>query len=164
MNTTMTNNNQKIIKLADEAAKMMVNGTRKDGTTFVKFNDNRPDWMQDLAHTAHGDMMPDDFRYRFISESLELISDASEDEDLDDLGNDEIQPDVYNSDRLAWLSSNLNRAEYCNELLSGASDIFEVIGDGQLYEKHEVYCLVLKFLRDLADEMEEDEETEEDTE
>jgi hypothetical protein len=159
MDKQMTNN-KKVIELASQAAQMMVTDTRDDGSKFVKFNESRPQWMQDLAFSAHADMLPDDFRYQFISDALDLIADADEDTDLEELCY-EIEADAYNSDLLKWLSSNLSRGGYCDEHLSESNDIFHAIAWGQLEEKQEVYNQVLQFLRDLADEMEDDDEEDE---
>ncbi|HUM44856.1 MAG TPA: hypothetical protein PKI14_18070, partial [Fervidobacterium sp.] len=79
-------------ELAREALEWFETGTRDSGEKFVKTKDGRPEWLTDLIFTAHGDMMPDDHRYKFIEEALDLI--ANQDVDLD---RPEIEADIYTS-------------------------------------------------------------------
>lgn len=122
----------------------------------VILKDDRPDWVQELCHSAHGDMLPDDWRYEFIQDALNALE---EDEDN--------EPDVdnlypYNADRLDWLSSNLNRAGYCDEAMEEIggefSGIFDTIAIGMQAELREVFALV----RDALDEQAIEQETEPD--
>lgn len=141
-----------------------------------KRKDDADDDLKELCMTAHGDNLPDDYKYNYIVDALELIADSSTDE-LQDLDG-EIESDVYNSDLLKWLSSNLNRAEYVNEYvrelgLSGVTDsnidvsqfdLFVLLSNGQWKEKTEVFQSVLSSLIELANQLEDEDDTDEDEE
>lgn len=44
---------------------------RSNGDEFYNsLKDTRKDWMQDVCREAHGEMMPDDYKYNFIREAL----------------------------------------------------------------------------------------------
>jgi hypothetical protein len=46
---------------------------RDNGDKYVALKDGSPEWMTDVCHKAHGDMLPDDWRYSFISEAVDYI-------------------------------------------------------------------------------------------
>lgn len=116
--------------------------------------------LQELCYAAHGDMMPDDYKYNFIVDALSLIADSSTDE-LQDLDG-KIESDVYNSDLLKWLSSNLTRASYVDNYVEAFGieskdfEFYKVVGGGQWLEKSEVFCSVLSSLIKLVTKMEEE--------
>lgn len=129
-----------------------------DTTYFVRLKDGSPEWVRDLVHAAHGDdFLPDDYRYKWTMEACEFIADA---DDPEDAGSDfaDLAVNVYTSDRLQWLASNLQRPGYCDEAMReygstevGAfSGIVDLIGLGQYAEAYEVYGLVLRALEDHA--------------
>lgn len=114
-----------------------------------------------LVYAAHGngEYFPDDWRYEFLANALRDYSEASP-ESLDDV---RAEADIYNGERLHWLSSNLNRAGYVDRAveefaLEASAGIMELIGYGQAAEKDEVYAAVLGFLRDRAEAQEEAEQ------
>ena len=39
-----------------------------------------PQWFTDLCHYAHGDMLPDDWRYEFIQDALNALENDDDDE------------------------------------------------------------------------------------
>jgi hypothetical protein len=135
---------------AREAGAYFETATRDDGTEFVRTKDGTPQWVTNLVHEAHGEFLPDDWRYEVIRDALDWIEEADDPED----GSGEFADqtvDVYNSARLAWLASNLNRASYCDEAAAefGGEErvsIFDQIGQGQYMEASEVYSLVLRAL------------------
>lgn len=94
--------------------------TRDDGTTFYCVKDDEPEYISDLCYDVHGGMLPDDYIYQFLVEALEYIDDNIDDltDDLDDIDvYDACDPDYMNSDLLRWVSSNLLRMNYCDEVL-----------------------------------------------
>ena len=94
--------------------------TRDDGTTFYCANDDAPDYVRDLCYDVHGGMMPDDYKYQFLVEALEYIDDNLDplDDNLDCIDPyDACDPDCMNSDLLRWVSSNLTRMHYCDNVL-----------------------------------------------
>lgn len=121
-------------------------------------------WICRMIWHAHseGEYLPDDWRYEFIVEALAAFSDHDDPESAID----NIEPDVYNSELLAWLSSNLNRSGYCDEVMHEypGHDLMATIGLGQAAEKREVYQLVLEALQERLEELEEAEEAAEEAE
>ena len=153
--------NKTINELAREALGWFIIDTRDNGEEFVKTKEGRPDWLRNLIFTAHGGMMPDDYRYKFIENSLQYIADQDEDADLD---RTEIEADIYTSDLTKWLHSRNDRVCYLTEALEtfGIKDGFAALQLAQLREREEVYHSVLSSLRELYDAQEDDEEEQED--
>ena len=148
-------------ELAKEALGWFITDTRDNGEEFVKTKEGRPDWLKNLIFTAHGGMLPDDYRYKFIENSLQYIADQDEDADLD---RPEIEADIYTSDLTKWLHSRNDRVCYLTEALEtfGIKDGFAALQLAQLREREEVYHSVLSSLRELYDAQEDDEEEQED--
>jgi hypothetical protein len=96
-----------------------VSAKRDNGDTFYKLADGSPEWMTDAVRAAHGDMMPDDWRYRFIREVASAVSEVADDEDLDDARHEAVDAivDVYNARLAAWLGSHSARLGYCDEAM-----------------------------------------------
>ena len=144
-------------ELAREARGYFEKRQRDNGEGFWSFNsETTPEWVWDLARDAHGDMLPDDWRYAYIVESLDEIAET----DAEEVGDmDPCEPDIYNSDRLTWLASNLERPGYCDQAMQDfgvhPTDTLEIIGIGQAYERDEVRALVWAFLERRAEDMEE---------
>lgn len=119
---------------------------------FYTLKDRHPVWVQELAHKAHGDMMPDNFRYETIVDVLQALSEGQDPEEPS------LEADVYNHDLLAWLASNLERAGYVDEAVEqfghageGGSRGGGITGDiaqGQWYEKDEIWRLVVEALNE----------------
>ena len=132
--------------LAAEARAWFETTTRPDGVEYWRTKHGRPDWVTDLCRAAHDGMLPDDHKYAFIVEALDYLSDEGNDPD-------EYAPeaDVYTSDLLAWLSSNVTRSGYVDQarsygLMDAITDLNTQIAIGQVEEKREVFTLVLRFL------------------
>lgn len=129
--------------LATTARKAFVRDRRTDGSEFWRtIEDDRPEWVQDLCHAAHGDMWPDDWRYHFIVEALDALAETADPDDI------LMEPDVYTHELTAWLASRADRYEYCDLAMEeGGIDytsqgILAALMDGQLREKEEVLALV----------------------
>lgn len=132
---------------------------RREGVEVMIRDSNADDALQAMCREAHGDMFPDDWRYSFIVEALNMIE---ENENLDDCA-DEIYADVYTSDRLAWLASHLERAGYVDEAVNelgiggepgrrGGFSVLECIAFGQIAERREVFEVVRAWCEAQADE------------
>jgi hypothetical protein len=149
--------NKTVNELAREALEWFETGTRDNGEEFVKTKEGRPEWLESLIFTAHGDMMPNDYRYKFIEDALQYISDQDEDEDL---GCPEIEADTYTSDLTKWLNSRNDRVYYLSEALenSDITDGFQLLMMAQSIEREEVYYSVLNSLRELCKDQEDEEE------
>jgi hypothetical protein len=131
----------------------------RDGRKFWVTKDERPEELRDLIHEAHGDMMPEDWKYEFVVDALDAIAEERDE--------DSIEADVYNRDLLNWLSSHLDRPGYCNQYAAEYGinpekfDIINVISGGQYLEKLEVYHSVVKSLEEIIENLEEDSDEEE---
>jgi len=127
---------------------------RDSGEEFITLSEDAPDWAIDIVRAAHGEFLPDDWRYNFIAESCQTIIEYEDDLDS---GRESLQPDVYNGELLKWLSSNLLRPSYVDEAVSEYSvttkdfSIMQVIAWGQLKEKEEVFTQLFLALEQLAE-------------
>lgn len=144
--------------LAGEACACFETATRTDDTEYVRIKNGSPEWVTELAHHAHGDMLPDDWRYACIMSALECISDVEGAHDLGDAPYEwaDDQVDAYTGQRLQWLASDLRRPDYCDEATFEmgytVAGMVERIGLGQYQEALEVYGLVLDFLTTRKDQ------------
>jgi hypothetical protein len=150
-----------VVELAAQYLELFDQITRDNGDVVWVWKQNItiPQELVDLAQTAHDGMMPDDYKYEYIVDSLALISEAEDNDYLYELDSN-LEPDVYNRDLLIWLSSNLNRAEYidayvqeyCGGSISSSDfDFYSLIRNGQWLEKQEVFHSVLSSLQSIVD-------------
>ena len=127
-----------------------------DESYYVRVKDGAPGWITDTVHEAHGDMLPDDpddWRYETIRAAVDWIAEGNEDTDCEFADS---RVDVYTGQRLHWLASHLDRADYCDEAWSkGIIDpdwgIIERIGAGQYIEASHVYAFVHGYLTGMAE-------------
>jgi hypothetical protein len=122
----------------------------RDGQT-IGLRDDAPQWAIDVVRKAHGDMMPDDWRYHVIRAACEYLT---EDRDDDDHEFADGQVDVYTSDRTAWLASSLDRVAYVVDAAAdfGAkADPIDAIAQGQYAEASEILSLTRSALGDVVD-------------
>lgn len=136
--------------LAAEAASYFERRTRGDDE-IVTLKDNRPEWAQDLTREAHGDFLPDDWRYACIKSALDWLANGG-DPEAHEWADAEV--DIYTGARFAWLSSNLQRQGYCDEAIAEfgeVEDTASLIGMGQYFEAQEVMRLVVEFLEARAE-------------
>lgn len=150
--------------LAHEAGEFFVTATRaSSGGAFVKLIDDAPEWVGDLVREAHGDYMPDDWRYSTIREALEFIGESMDGvADLDDAACDFAGGhDVYTATLLAWVASDLQRTAYVDAAIQeGARTLAEALMRGQYEERREVFGAVLMALEERAEELEDAEDAE----
>jgi hypothetical protein len=123
-----------------------VSAKRDNGDTFYKLADGSPEWMTDAIHAAHGDMMPDDWRYACIRSVASAVSEVADDEDMDDARHEAVDSavDVYNARLAAWLGSHSARLGYCDEAIEeGMCDptrgVSAILQAGQYAEIDEVW-------------------------
>lgn len=134
-----------IKELAAQARAYFETAQRTNGDHFWKCKDDAPEWVEALCLHAHEGMPPDDHRYEFIVDSLDLIRD---DEEFDD------QAMAHATGELtAWLASNNNRLEYCDTVMGniiennrGELSTFAILQAAHHDEYREVYNLVAQFL------------------
>lgn len=146
-------------EIARRATGDTATGPREDGDPYTRVRDGAPEWVTELAHDAHGDMFPDDWKYDCIRSALASISDGfDEDDGPHEFADSEV--DVYTSARLAWLASNLSRSGYIEEAVSEglteSQDPAELAGIGQYMEAREVFELVARSLADRLEAVEDE--------
>ncbi len=140
-------------------------GKREDGSVYYYIKDGAPETVYDMVIRAHDGMLPDDYKHKFIVQALEMIADYNgEYENIEDLAYD-IEADYYYGDLLDWLQSNTTRIYYVDEAVSEyghGESVMDDIANGQIYEKQEIFNIILKFIQDdLEGEDVEEEEYEE---
>lgn len=147
------------IVAAREASETFETDTRDNGERFVKSNREDGSWIDAAIYVAHGDMLPDDYRYRFISEAFDRIADAISGTDRTELGDEFADDvDVYTSSLCQWLGSHLDRLGYCDEaveegLISEDSDMARRLAIGQYMERREVFEYVASAVEERASEL-----------
>lgn len=146
-----------IYRLAGEAYDALETATRPDGSTFTRTRDDAPEWVTSLVHDAHGDFLPDDWRYDAIRAALGWIHDNEPITDADPAHEwADSYVDVYTMARFAWLSSHPQRQFYVDEAASDfghdpESGIAAAIGLGQYMESREVFEAVVQALTEQAE-------------
>ena len=153
-----TPDNAFILKAAEEAREQFTHSTRTDGDTYYHRKGNEHDWVYDLCHAAHGDMLPDDYRYEFIVDALDAIIDADGDFER---AREEWEPDAYNAGLLKWVSSSLYRMGHVDEAVSEfgwPDDLSRALQLGQRAEWEEVFGSVQASIKERAEEAAEEEE------
>jgi hypothetical protein len=145
---------EKIRILAGETLSYFEHRKRHDGTKYWAVEEDAPEWVHKLAFVAHneGEILPEDFRYLFIVEALEAISENPEEPEI------LWEPDAYTNELLKWLEAYISYRvglvdEAVNEL--GWNGLFDALRAGQLKEKQEVLALVQAFLEKKIEEGEE---------
>jgi len=146
-------------QLAAEALSHFEGAERPNGEHFRRTKADAPEWVKDLAREAHGDFLPDDWRYSAIEDALEVIAERGEDDDARHEYAD-AQVDVYNAGRSDWLESSIYRGAYCDEAAEEFGydkdqGVYGLIGLGQYAEAEEVYGLVLAQLVALVEDEDE---------
>jgi hypothetical protein len=116
--------------------------------------------MTDVIHEAHGDMLPDDWKYEHVYHIASRIADM-ENETADAIRDNEHEicdslVDVYNSNLLAWVGSNLTRAAFVDEAISEMGwpkdgGLFTALQWGQYEELRGIYSSLVNSLEKLSE-------------
>jgi hypothetical protein len=129
--------------------------TRDNGRTFYCVKDGQEtEALSNLCQHAHGDMLPDDWKYDFIVDALDAIGEAQN----ADCASDYLHDYIYNADCTAWLASHLDRADFCDQAARDMgfnpdkNGIFSLIGWGLRAEQEEVLAEVLAALRVIVED------------
>lgn len=112
---------------------------------------NTNDTYQEFFHHAHGDMLPDDFRYKMIHSILQEMDDN---EEYEDLNIDDLIP-IYTNELISWLDSSISRLSYCDQYLEEfwqVSDTIHLLSGGYMMELNEVYYLINEWLDENIEE------------
>lgn len=136
-----------------ELIKEILNGMEyKDIRNGIWINTN--DTYQEFFHHVHGDMLPDDHRYKMIHDILSEMDGYEDHEDYQYEILENLIP-VYTHDLMSWLSSSNSRYSYCDEFKEQYGDsesIINQISGGYLMELEETYNLILEWLNDNTEE------------
>src|SRR5258708_22985337 len=108
----MLNKSYQVKELAEKLSNALITDER-NGSEFVHLKNNSPQWMTDVSRTVHGEKLPDDTTYAFISKCADAIADATDANDAVS----EIEPDVYTHNLTAWLHSRADHIYYLTEVL-----------------------------------------------
>lgn len=128
------------------------------GDRYYTLTNRYPVWLYDLVHTAHENMLPDDYKWQYVSDTLDALSEGQDPED----GWTEIEADVYNADLLKWLQSGGERTGFVDEAIrefgfNQESGIMGAIMMGQVQEKQQVWKAVVSGLQERLDAIEAEE-------
>lgn len=121
-----------------------------DGYFYLR-HDICPEWVENLVKAAHGDMFPDDYKYKFVVDALEALADSDDTENAEEIMRDGV--DIYTSRLFHWVQSHTDRLATANahgqEFESDTVEGF--LTGGQYMERDEVFSLVLYTLENLVE-------------
>lgn len=145
---------------ASEALKHFGTQDRGDEKIIV-IRDGAPQWVTDLAHHAHGDMFPDDLRYEYIQDALQIIADEEDEDFWSERVDSDV--DVYTSDLTGWLASRGDRYSYVDDAVEEhgypKGGLVHALQMGQYKEREEVLYLVRDYLTEQAEDDDCDDDT-----
>ena len=135
--------------LATEMCGRFTRRKRSDGTEYVCLTDAAPEWMRDVCREAHGDMLPDDWRYDRIWAACEFIANETDwDDRVDEFA--DVNVDYSTGALVEWYASHGLRAEYVQEARDEWQDpdasVDEWFQRGQYLEAREILELVSRAL------------------
>ena len=110
----------------------------------ISLKEDQKEKYQDFVKELHDDEMPNDWRYRIITDLLQNFVNEYDQDDLENYLNEitDSLVDIYNSDRAKWLADDINRG--CIEIdTKNKTSIFKLIGIAQ-YEA--IYSMGYKIL------------------
>lgn len=144
-----------ISTLASEALAYFERRHRDSGEVYVTHRAPDGNWVYQLVREAHGDMMPDDWRYAAIEAVLGALAennfanaDAARDNQHAICAG---LVDVYTADLTEWLHSSTARLGYVDEarfegFIAADADEITRLQIGQFLEFFEIYGLVVDAL------------------
>jgi hypothetical protein len=131
---------------------------------------HKTDEFRDMYFNAHNGFMPDDIIYSHIYHLISEIEtylryNTDEYDNIDDLideltGEIYVEPDQFTSALLDWVSSNLIRYAIAGDLYQQnfkCGTLFDLLQAAQSIEIEEVKMSLLNDLRDMVEEIEEEE-------
>jgi hypothetical protein len=103
-----------------------------------------------LLEVIYDSDLSENSRYEFVVEALEIISECSNENDIDDAIYN-IESDIYTSNLTAWLNESNHHVYYLTEALQeyNFKDGFALLGQAQILAKQEVAFNVVKMLETL---------------
>src|SRR5690348_10347667 len=142
-----------IQELAADFSRRFEGAKRDDGTEYRRVKDGQEtEELTTLIREAHdsADMLPDDWRYQFVEDALDAISEDGEDAQL--------EPAIYTHELTGWLHSRADRYAYCDQAMEEygkPENTIQLLQWGMAQEQQEVLSSVLASLEKLVEEMEE---------
>lgn len=145
-----------IQKLAEYAGRFLERKKRGEEEIYT-LKDRHPEWVRGMVFKVHedGHWAPDDYKYEYVVESLDHISEGMDPEEP------ELEADIYSSDLLKWLSSHRERLGLVDEAVEEHGldwdkerGIEGMISFGQWYEKDQVFRIVVEALKERLGEIE----------
>jgi hypothetical protein len=138
---------------ATQMARAFETRTRDNGTEYVALKDGSPDWMTDVARSAHDHarILPDDTRYDMIREVVAALADLEDWDDLHETIDGLV--DIYTGSLTKWLASSNLRPGYCDEAieeLGDPGDMVKRIQYGQYREYEEIAQQVIEAINEAA--------------
>jgi hypothetical protein len=150
-----------IATLAAELYRAFEASKRTNDETYYKLRESSPEWMRDAIREAHDGMLPDDWKYEHVMHIAGRIADM-EDETADSIRDNEHETcdslvDVYNSNLLAWVGSNLTRAAFVDDAITEMGwpkdgGLFTALQWGQYEELRGIYSSLVDSLEKLAED------------
>lgn len=140
-----------IKELATQMSEAFEVRKRTNEDEFYCLKDGTPSWMKEVCQDAHGDMGPDDWRYKFIVESVNALSEY-DGEDVSEALYD-MEASIYTHELTGWLHSRVDRISWMDEASSEGK--FDTITDhlmrAQWMEIDETFQMVLSALQTIAE-------------
>lgn len=117
---------------------------------------HKTDTYTEFFHYAHGDMLPDDFRYKMIHD---LLSDMVDYDNIDEIDSFELcdsNVNIYNNVLLEWLSSQ-SRYTYVDDAVGEygyptGEGLIKAVQMGYFAELEEIYSLIVEWINDNVEE------------
>lgn len=142
--------NVKVKEFAGLLSNTLERKSRDNGVEFVSLKDGSPEWMTNVVRSVHGDKLPDDTVYEFISRCADALADSDSPEDTIS----ELEPDVYTPDLTAWLNRRVDHVEYLSEVLAESTpgSGFDLLAMAQKKQLDEVGFALISALSDVETE------------
>ena len=118
---------------------------------FYIRKDDAPEWVTQLVKEVHGEMFPDDYKYKFVVDALEALEDADDIDTAEEIMRERI--DIYTYKLMHWVQSHTDRLAMANEHGKEfeADTIEAFLTGGQFNERWDVFSLVLSTLETLVE-------------
>ena len=125
--------------------------SRMPDESFYIRKDDAPEWVTQLVKEAHGEMFPDDYKYKFVVDALEALADADDIDTAEEIMREGIE--LYTYKLIHWVQSHTDRLAMANEHGKEfeADTIEAFLTGGQFNERWDVFSLVLSTLETLVE-------------
>lgn len=133
----------------------------EDGPEYLRVRDDAPEWVTDMVREAAHEgasLLPDDYRYRFAAEAVDIIAEHEDEDEARDAAR-EWEADIYTHDLTAWLHSRPSRVGYLSDAVTewgNGLDGFGLLAMAQQAEFYEVFDMVLDWLVERASTLREE--------